>query len=183
MTVSLTFSNASRLRPLAGRSVLLALLASTIGGAPLAIAQVPGPVGDTVTWTLSGPGPAPVKRGAKVSLSLQGAVRDTWHVYGLKQLPTGPTPLRLAVEDGAVAVSAGAPTASPPVKLHDPSFGLETQFYEHALTVAVPIKIAANAAPGPQQVPLTVRYQTCDGKICQPPKTVRLTATVNVQAG
>jgi hypothetical protein len=28
-----------------------------------------------------------------------------------------------------------------------------------------------------------VHYQTCDGRICQPPKTVRLSAALNVQPG
>lgn len=164
-----------------GRPLAVLALAAAMHGA--ASAQVPGPIGDTVAWTLSAPAAAAVKPGARVSLSLQGKVRDTWHVYGLKQLPTGPTPLRVAVEEGGPATAAGAATASPPTKVHDPSFGLETQYYEHAVTVAVPVRIGAKAAPGPLPIPVSVRYQTCDGKICQPPKTVRLTATVNVQAG
>ena len=37
-------------------------------------------------------------------------------------------------------------------------------------------------AAGPQQIPISVRFQTCNGHICQPPKTVKLSVPVTVRA-
>lgn len=158
-----------------------------LGAAILSLAAAHHPafaqIGDTVTWTAAA-GPAQgVKPGARVVLSLRGVVKDGWHVYGLDQLPAGPTPLRVALEPNLVANGAGAITASKPIRQHDPSFNLETQYYSRDVTVTAPVRISARAAAGAQQVPLTVRYQTCDGRFCQPPKTVRLNATVNVRGG
>jgi hypothetical protein len=160
----------------------IAVLAVAVLGLP-AVAPAQGLFGETVAWTLSAPPAESVKPGSRVVLSLQGAVRDTWHVYGLKQLPAGPTPLRVALEPGGVATADGAPSANAPIKVHDPSFDLETQYYTREVAVKVPVRIAARAAAGPQQIPLTVRYQTCDGRVCQPPKSIRLSATVNVRGG
>jgi len=143
-------------------------------------AQFPGAIGDTVTWSLAAPS-EPVKPGAKVALQLKGAVKPSWHVYGLKQSPEGPTPLEISVEAPNVAAAAGAPTGAAPIKKHDPSFDLETQYYERAFTLSVPVRIAAKASAGKQLVPVSVHFQTCDGRICQPPKTVKLTAALNVQ--
>lgn len=155
-----------------------ALFASVVAQQP-ATAQI----GETVAWTLAASPAADVKPGAKVTLSLKGVVKDGWHIYGLDQLPAGPTPLRVAVEATPVAAAAGAVAASKPTKQHDPSFNLETQYYSRDLTVTAPVKISAKAPSGVQQIPLSVSYQTCDGRFCQPPKTVRLNATVNVKAG
>ncbi len=154
-----------------------AVAALVLGVAATASAQV----GETVAWTAA---PAlTVKPGGRAVLSLRGVVKDGWHVYGLDQRPAGPTPLRVAVEASPVATAAGAVTASKPTRQHDPSFNLETQYYARDLTVSAPVRISAKAAAGPQQVPLTVRYQTCDGSFCQPPRTVRLNVPVNVKAG
>lgn len=150
-------------------------------GAVAAPAWAQGPFAETVTWTVSAP--QTVKPGARAVVLLQGVVREPWHVYGLKQLPAGPIPLRIAVEPGGAATADGAPTANAPTKVHDPSFNLETQYYTREISVKAPVRIAARAADGPQQIPLTVRYQSCDGRFCQPPKTVRLSATVNVKRG
>ena len=159
-------------------SVALGLCLAMQGAAH---AQFPGVVGDTVTWSLAAP-PGPVAPGSKVALRLKGAVKPSWHVYGLKQAPEGPTPLEISVEAPKVAASAGVPTGAAPVKKHDPSFDLETQYYERDFILSVPVRVAAKAAAGKQLVPVSVHFQTCDGRICQPPKTVNLTAALNVQA-
>ena len=133
----------------------------------------------TVSWTVQSQ--SDVAPGSKLALTLQGTVQEGWHVYGLKQLPDGPTPLFVALDANPVAVADGAPKASAPTKLRDPSFGLVTQFYAQPFSVTVPVRIAAHSAAGQQVIPLSVRFQTCNGRICQPPKTVHLSATVSVR--
>jgi Disulphide bond corrector protein DsbC len=144
-----------------------------------ALAQEEAAAGDTVSWTLS-TSAADVTPGGTLLLTLHGNVQSGWHVYGLKQLPEGPTPLRVALEVNPTATLQGALKASPPVQIHDPSFDLTTQYYARGFTVSLPLRIAAHAATG--ALPVAVTFQTCNGRVCQPPKTVHLSAAVHVQA-
>jgi DsbC/DsbD-like thiol-disulfide interchange protein len=136
---------------------------------------------DTVVWSASTPAQAP-KAGSRVTVTLRGAVKDGWHVYGLEQLPDGPTPLRVSLDASDVAAADGAAAGSPVTKLQDPSFNLVTQFYDRDFTVTVPVRIGSHPAAGAQAIALNVRFQTCNGRICQPPKTVRLSVPVSIRA-
>jgi DsbC/DsbD-like thiol-disulfide interchange protein len=135
---------------------------------------------DTVTWSITAP--AEAAPGSKQTVALQGTVQEGWHVYALKQLPDGPTPLRVALETNPVAAAAGAPTASKPITIHDPSFDLKTRYYTQPFTVSLPVRVDAHAKAGAQAIPVSVTFQTCNGRICQPPKTVHLSATLTVAA-
>ena len=44
------------------------------------------------------------------------------------------------------------------------------------------LRIAANAAPGPLEIPLRLRYQACDEKLCYLPTTVQSAWTVQIGA-
>jgi DsbC/DsbD-like thiol-disulfide interchange protein len=153
---------------------------AVLAAADAALAQ-PALGADTVVWSATAPSQS-VKAGGKVKVTLRGAVQSGWHVYGLQQLPDGPTPLRITFDASEVAAADGQPTASPPTKLQDPSFNLETQYYEHDFTVTAPVRIGAHAAAGQQQIPISVRFQTCNGHICQPPKTAHLSVPVTIRA-
>jgi hypothetical protein len=159
------------------RTAVAAIGLSTLLGLSLqgALAQPSAAQGDTVTWTVQS---SDVAKNGKATLTLNGAVREGWHVYSLKQLPDGPTPLLVMLDANDVAKADGAPAGSAPTKIHDPAFGLDTQFYESAFSLKVPVRLGAHAA-GQQSVPLSVRFQTCNGRVCQPPKTVHLSASIN----
>jgi thiol:disulfide interchange protein DsbD len=157
--------------------IAVALLGLHLGGA---LAQTPG---ETVSWTVAAQAPVNAKPGDKLSITVRGDVLASWHVYGREQLPSGPIPLKVTVDQNEVASADRALAIDAPVKFHDPSFNLETQYYEKDFQLTVPVRVAANAAPGAQQIPVSVRFQTCNGKICKPPKTVKLLAPVNVRAG
>ena len=133
--------------------------------------------GDTVTWTVQS---SDVARNGKATLTLNGHVREGWHVYALQQSPEGPTPLLVTLDANTSAKADGAVTGSPPTTIHDPAFGIDTQFYESAFSLTVPVRLGSRPA-GRQSIPLSVRFQTCNGRVCQPPKTVHLSA--NPQTG
>ena len=155
----------------------LVLLGVLVPGA--ALAQADGPLGpSTVSWSVQ---PATTSQGGPLKLTLNGTVAPGWHVYALKQLPGGPTPLLVTLETNSAVVAAGAPAGSPAKTVHDPAFDLDTQFYADAFTLTVPVRLKPHLPAGPQQVPVSVRFQTCNGRICQPPRTVHLSATVNLQ--
>lgn len=147
-----------------------------------AMAEAPDPAAvETVSWTAAASPANPVAPASALKIALHAQVREGWHVYALKQLPGGPTPLRIAIEPNPVAAASGEPTGGPPVKVHDPSFDLDTPLYSGPFSVTLPVRVAAHAAPGPQHIPVSVRFQTCNGRICQPPKTIHLTAAVTIK--
>ena len=135
---------------------------------------------DTVFWTTSVDGAA--KPTGAINVVLHAKVADGWHVYALNQVAGGPTPLRVAVEPNAIANANGAAVGSPPLKRHDPSFDLDTEIYSRAFEVTLPLRIAAKTPAGAQAIPVSVRFQTCNDRICQPPKTLHLSAPVTVRA-
>ncbi len=143
-----------------------------------ALAQAPQDLSrDTVAWTVQAQDAA--KKG-HATLTLHGAVTPGWHVYALKQLPDGPTPLVVTVAANDVATADGAPAGSTPSKVHDPAFDLDTQFYAGDFTLTVPVRLKPHAGAGSQVIPVDVQFQTCNGRVCQPPKTVRLSASVTL---
>src|SRR5689334_7863184 len=90
------------------------------------MAQSPDPArAETVSWSASA-GSAPVKPDGAVTVTLNAKVAEGWHVYALKQLPNGPTPLRITVDQNPLAAQAGEPAGSPATKVHDPAFNLDT---------------------------------------------------------
>lgn len=171
------FASASKIvsPTMAVRLVWSALLGLALHG--VALAQP----GDTVSWTVSAPSADNVKPGSQIAIELHGTVVDGWHVYALEQLPKGPIPLRVALDPSEIAVADGAPTATPPTKFHDPSFNLDTEYYAKPFTVTLPVRVGTGVAAGPQQIPVSVRFQTCNGKTCRPPKTIHLSAAINVR--
>ena len=149
-----------------------------------ALAETPDPAAaETVSWAISVHQEIPAKPASALTLTLQARVKDGWHVYALNQLPGGPTPLRITVDPNNVAAASGEPVGSTPAKIHDRSFDLDTQLYSHAFSATVPVRIAVHSATGRQLIPVSVRFQTCNDRICQPPKTIHLSAPVTILPG
>jgi hypothetical protein len=135
---------------------------------------------DTVQWAARVTLPPGSATAGDATLELSGAVKDGWHVYAFTQLPGGPTALRVTVDDDKLARLAGAPAGTAPEKIRDRSFGLETQFYTHAFLVELPLRLGAHAA-NEKEVPISVRFQTCNDRECQPPRTVHVVAPIDTQ--
>ena len=152
----------------ARRGLIAALVAGLAGSA---LAQ--GIPAETVSWTVD---PVTVTKHGHASVTLHGSVVPGWHVYALKQAAEGPTPLLVSVAANDAATADGAPAGTTPTRIHDPAFGLETQFYSGPFTLTLPVRFKPKAIA--QAIPVDVRFQTCNGKVCEPPKSVRLSAPV-----
>lgn len=176
-------SGTSRRRPrilhFAGSALVgLAIHASAASQTPT---KPKSPFGaDTVVWSVSGPA-GDVIPGAKIKLAVKGAVVEGWHIYAPEQGSRGPIPLSVDVDKNAVAAADGEVIAAAPVKAHDKSFGFETQYYDKDFTVEIPVRIDAKSATGPQEIPVSVYFQSCNGKVCHPPKSVSLSAPITVK--
>ena len=142
----------------------------------LGSAQVPN---QSVQWAASVIVGNAVKDGSNATLEVSAHVQAGWHVYALTQPPGGPTALRVTIDENDVARIAGVPSGTAPEKKHDPSFDLETQFYTHAFALHLPLHLASQATAGRQAIPVSVRFQTCSDRECQPPTTVHLSVPLN----
>ncbi len=152
--------------------VVLSLIA--IGLAKACGAQVPVPV---VQWSATVVAPTAGPPGREAALRVSGEILNGWHVYALSQAPGGPTALRVNLDDNDVAELAGAPSGPTPHNRHDRSFGLETQFYTHSFTVVVPLRLKQGAS-GKRNIPVSIRFQTCSDRECQPPTTTHLSVAM-----
>jgi DsbC/DsbD-like thiol-disulfide interchange protein len=158
------------------RRIQIAILCGA-GLCGLSVAQGTDP---TVEWVASWAGNGVVAHGGVTTLGLSAQVPPGWHVYALSQQPGGPIPLRVTLDDDRIVRIADAPSGTAPEETHDPRFNLDTRFYTNAFTVRVPVHVTQQAAAGTQVIPVSVRFQTCSDRECQPPKTVHLSAPIDV---
>jgi hypothetical protein len=147
--------------------ILLAL--SLAGAAP-----------DPVAWKLADAPARGVKPGARFTVNLVARIEEGWHLYSMKHVEDGPVATRIWLAEGQQFQLADAIKGSPPETLQDPSFNMEVELYEGEASFALPLKVAASASAGVQTLVVSASYQSCNNKICLPPKTVKVVLPVTV---
>ncbi len=121
------------------------------------------------------------KAGDKFTAQLTAQIAAGWHLYALEEVPNGPRPTRITLATGQPFALSGDIAPPKPITKFDENFGVETQFYEDAVTFALPIKIASKAKPGKTKLVVQSRYQVCNEQLCLPPKTVKVEAVVAIK--
>jgi thiol:disulfide interchange protein DsbD len=134
---------------------------------------------DPVAWKLSPPA-VPVKAGARFTVKLLAAVQDGWHMYSLKPMAEGPIPTRIWIAEGQPFALAGAIQSPDPQVMQDASFGMEVELYEGEAVFTLPVRVASGASPGAQKLVVSASYQSCNNRLCLPPKTVRVEVAMTV---
>jgi len=125
--------------------------------------------------------PASVVPGAKVLAHLQAKIEPGWHLYSLT--PTGgpiATTIRVADNPAAGPIRIFQPQ---PKRSIDPNFNLETETYEGQPAFLIEIETKKDAAAGPSELALEVRYQMCNDRLCLPPVKRRAAGTLTIDAG
>ena len=153
-----------------------ALLAAVTLSAVTMSAAAPDPV----AWKLQAGPSKPVKPGAQFTVKLVAAIEEGWHMYGLKPMAEGPIPTRIWLPEGQPFQLAGRIQAPAAQTLQDPSFGMEVELYEGEAAFTLPLKAAATAT-GSQTLVESASYQSCNDKMCLPPKTVKVEMPVSVR--
>ncbi len=154
------------------KKLILAAVAAVLsfGAAP------PNPV----SWKAQNAPAKPVKPGARLSLKLSARIDDGWHLYSMKRLEEGPIPTRIWIAEGQPFELAGAVAAPPPETIQDPNFNMEVEYYEGEAVFTLPVRISPKASPGPQKLEVSASYQSCNNKLCLPPKTVKIDIPVEI---
>ena len=135
---------------------------------------------DPVAWKLQNPPAAPVKAGARFNVKLLAEVQDGWHLYSLKPMVEGPIPTRIWIAEGQPFSLAGAVQAPDAQVMQDASFGMEVELYEGEAVFTLPVRVASGAAPGAQKLVVSASYQSCNNKLCLPPKTVKVEVPITI---
>jgi thiol:disulfide interchange protein DsbD len=135
---------------------------------------------DPVTWKLEPPAGKSVKAGARFNVKLVATIQPGWHLYSLKPIAEGPIPTRIWIAEGQPFSLASAVQAPEPTTAQDKTLGMEVEFYEGEIPFSLPMKVAAGAA-GAQTLTVSASYQSCNDKLCLPPKTVKVQVPVAVQ--
>jgi thiol:disulfide interchange protein DsbD len=161
------------LRELTRRVLFVAAVA--LGLAASAGAQTP------VIWSASAPA-ADVRPGQTVAVAVSVRMESGWHIYSLQQ-PPPPVATRISLPDGQPFTLAGPVQGPPARKAYDASFGIETELYEGEIAFSVPVRVGAETPAGEQTLRLQGYYQTCNDRICLPPKKVPLEVRLTVAAG
>ncbi|MBZ5724047.1 MAG: protein-disulfide reductase DsbD N-terminal domain-containing protein [Acidobacteriia bacterium] len=135
---------------------------------------------DPVAWKLQDAPAKPVKPGARFTVKVVARIQEGWHLYSLKPLAEGPIPTRIWLAAGQPFELAGAIKANEPEVLQDPSFNMEVELYEGEAAFVLPVRAAAGAAGGAQNLVVSASYQTCNNKVCLPPKIVKVEVPVAI---
>jgi DsbC/DsbD-like thiol-disulfide interchange protein len=148
----------------------------------LALAQAPAyaqSATSLVDWSAAIMAPAGSPSGGATVLTVSGHIASGWHVYALKQLGVGPTPLHIEVTDNPVAAPDGTPVGPEPLRAPDQGFGFATFSYSDRVDIRLPLRLKAGTTDAQSAIPVTVRFQVCSDRECRPPTTVRLTAHID----
>ena len=137
-----------------------------------ALAQGP----NNVKWSLA-LDPASAAQGAKVIARLEGRIDLGWHVYSMTSAGAIPTTVKVAAN---AAVEKVRVFQAPPKKAYDPNFQLDTETYEGSAVFLLELQLTPDAAPGASEISAEVRYQTCNDKVCIPPRRQTVTATLTI---
>lgn len=133
-----------------------------------------------VSWSIANPPKKPVRMGASFVLHLEAEIQTGWHLYSIDQDSGGPIATEISVGENS-NFELGAVKGPKPIELFDSNFNQRVGFYVGKIEFAVPVQVLAAGVPGSQTLPLQIRYQSCNDKMCLPPKIVKVEATVEIK--
>ena len=134
-----------------------------------------------VRWTLVHAGP-PAVPGQTFTATVNATIDDGWKVYALTQPAGGPFPVAISLPRQPVFSIGGAADGPLPHTAFDPNFNLETQYHESSADFRVPVRVASDAIGGTHRLRVTVSFQTCNDRLCLPPRDEVLEAAVRISA-
>jgi thiol:disulfide interchange protein len=165
----------ARIRTIRGYGIALVVLTALVLGTSLTAAAQ-----DPIHWSIEYTGKDVIHAGQTFDVDLTAAIDPTWHLYAVNQPPGGPVPLAIGVAAGRTFSLAGEVGSWLPKTGHDPNFNLETLFYDERAAFTVPVEVAPSTKDGPYKLGITVTYQTCNDRLCLPPREEQLALNVFV---
>jgi thiol:disulfide interchange protein DsbD len=161
----------------------LARIALTVTGAAwLAVAALAAQgAADPITWALATQtAGATATPGQTITLALTATIDEGWHLYAIHLEPGGPVATSITVPEGQIFTSAGDIGEPLPVSSFDPNFNRVLEYHETKAVFTVPVRASATARPGRQTVHVMANYQTCNDRLCLPPREAGVSVEVTI---
>ncbi|MDQ6785693.1 MAG: thioredoxin family protein [Acidobacteriota bacterium] len=126
-----------------------------------------------VSWSLeSGAKGKTLKSGEKFKAKLKANIEENWHLYAVEQPEGGPFPTKISIAENLPFKIEGKTESPAPVTKFEPTFQIDTKFFEKQAEFNLPISATGDAKA--DDLAVNVKYQVCDDKVCLPPKTVKV---------
>ena len=132
--------------------------------------------------TLSARAETGSRAGEVVTLSIQAELEKGWHIWGIYNVPEGPIPTSIETTDEKVK-KAGKVNEPEPIVTFDEGFETDIPYHEKSVTFTLPVLLENNIDPGMTELMISVQYQTCNERLCLPPKTVDLIVPISIEFG
>jgi thiol:disulfide interchange protein len=129
-----------------------------------------------VSWRLS-LDPAAAPPGAKVLARMSGRIEAGWHIYSMSTAAAIPTTIQLAPNPVIESYRVLQPK---PKRAFDPTANAETETYDGEVAFLIELQVKKDAPPGPAELTVSARYQTCNDKKCIPPVRRPATAALTI---
>jgi thiol:disulfide interchange protein DsbD len=160
--------------------------AAALSALCLAAGTTPAAGQDPVRWSMARekPGSAarPLEPGGAFGVRIDAAIDAGWHVYATTQTGAGPMPLLFAIPRGGPFAIDGPIDEPFPAREFDPNFQIDTLFHRDRAAFRVPVRVANGTDPKSHRLKVVVSFQTCNDRLCLPPKDVDLILDVAVGA-
>jgi thiol:disulfide interchange protein DsbD len=112
-------------------------------------------------WTLAAEASA-APPGATLRIRAAVHIEPGWRLYSASSTAGRPATFRVSPE------SLTRVLQPPPQRAFDPVLNGEAETYEGDTNFLLDVKLRSDAPAGPEQLSVSVRYQTCNAKICVP---------------
>lgn len=137
-------------------------------------AQIPDPVKYEVSEI-----PDTVKAGEVFEITIEASIEGKWHLYSVLNDPdAGPYPTKFSAKSPNF-VLAGKVSESEADIEYDPNFEAELGWHTSFASFTIPVAIRSKLK-GNQTLDIEVYYQVCDDRVCLPPKSKSIIASVEV---
>jgi hypothetical protein len=120
------------------------------------------------------------KRGDTFEVEAIARIEQGWRLYSLKKIEGGASPTLITVSGVEAFELAGDIRSPNSLTGRDPNFAAEVEYFKQEATFTLPIKVRANATTGSRELEIRVGFQTCNAKLCLPPKTVKVDAQIEL---
>lgn len=163
------------------RWILVGAVAAVIGLAPTARAQMAQDAARSIVKTHSYVSLHPVPRKRVFEVAVVAKIKQTYHINAHKVLDEFLIPTK--IEGKLPAGFRLLSTSYPKGELKQFSFSKKKlAVYTGQMIVKMKLEALASASLGPHKLPLSLRYQACNGSMCLPPVTVPLNVHFSVAA-
>ena len=125
--------------------------------------------------------PAGARAGEGGRVVLKAQIEAPWYIYAPSTPPGGPVATSIKLLPSKALTMAGKLAQPKPDSHFDEGFQMKTETFAKSVIFGLPVKIGS--AAGAQKATIQVRYQTCNAKLCLPPKTVEVPLAFSVAPG